>query len=223
MKRILTILCLFSLSACSLTGLGPSAGSNFSNPPTSTFTPRSKGGTLNITPRTKGGTLFNGSIVWPTEVAALDSKVFLIKVYQGETLLAEGETNDSAQFTVNYLPANSLIRIEAHVPGRPFVTLRNRYQTAPQDSNLEPKPVKAELSMLSTAADSVLQMATANSPLKQLMPQDLLAQSTTQLKPLAELMTPYLDQTNLSQEIYLIPVIETKVVETLKAIEETIN
>lgn len=224
MKRVLIILCLLSLSACSLTGLGPSAGANFPiSSINSNLTPRTKGGTLNITPRTKGGTLFNGSIVWPTEVATLDSKIFIIKVYHGDTLLAEGETNDSAQFSINYLPANSQIRIEAHVPGRPFVVLRNSYQTAPEASDTGIQKVSAEVSMLSTAADSVLQTVEANSPLKKRLPQDMLVKSTVQLKTLADLMTPYLDQTALTQAIDQIPAIHNKVLETRNLIEQTLN
>lgn len=179
-------LCAPLLFACTATGLGPSA------PPTGTLvlldagqiTPRTKGGTLTtIVPRTKGGTL-SGGIVWPAEVKGLDSKRFDLKVYAGETLLAQGQTDADGRFVLWQLPSAGQIRIEASVPGQPYVRLRRLVDLR------EPLQEPQSLSMLTTAASAILLSLPAGISPQRLLEPDILPI----LAPLAQQMTPWLDQ-----------------------------
>lgn len=190
-RRALPILLL--LTACGPTGYGPAMPPDGRISLADAITPRTKGGTLNITPQTKGSTL-KGSIVWPAEVAALSSKRFIIRVYAGDLQLAEGATDAEARFEVFNAPAQAELRIEAHVPGRPHVILRRLVQLPGSDSE-SPLELKGGLSMLSTAAAAVLLDARQQgSGLGILAPDRLLApEAEVLLKPLASLMTPYLD------------------------------
>ncbi len=195
MKRTLfySLLMMAALSACGLTGYGP-AVTSLEPMNQADITPRTKGGTLNITPSSKGGTLLKGAVIWPAEVAALARPVFDLKVYAGETLLAQGQTNEEAGFVVQNAPLNTLLRVEAAVPGRPFVVLRSLVTTSEQANQQQ----LLDISMLTTAAAAVLaEPGNLTASPERLMQADAISLLT----PLANLMTPYLEQTQLSRSI----------------------
>ncbi|PKL79837.1 MAG: hypothetical protein CVV27_01270 [Candidatus Melainabacteria bacterium HGW-Melainabacteria-1] len=188
MKRIQWLLWLSLISGCGLTGLGPSSlPVGELSLADAQITPRSKGGTLTIVPGSKGGTL-KGNVVWPDSVAALTSKQFELKIFAKDRLIASGQTDPNARFTLRDLPPDREFRMEAHVPGRPFVILRSLVRT--QASQQE---VAGELSMLSTAVTALLQRSPE---LSQLGPERLLADDLRpHLEQVVRVMTPYLDQT----------------------------
>lgn len=191
-NHALGLLLLLSCGCGGLTGYGPSA------PPAGTLiltsareiTPRTKGGTLTITPQSKGGTLL-GNIVWPTEVKALSSRRFDLKLYYENVLISQGQTDSEARFSLVDVPAAGELRIEASVPGHPFVTLRRLVDLA----ELGQTPGAQEVSMLSTAATAIVLDARGSSQAwAQIAPQRLLATDLAPLvEPLAKVMTPYLD------------------------------
>lgn len=197
MKRSLSfcfLLLLAPLSACGLTGLGPAVTSLNSAADQRDITPRTKGGTLNITPTSKGGTLLKGAVLWPSEVAAIANPVFDLKVYAGETLLAQGQTGDQASFVIENAPVGTRLRVEAAVPGRPFVVLRSLVTTPNQPD----QELRLDISMLTTAVAAVL----ADPGTLTVGPERLLqADTVALLTPLARVMTPFLEQTSLSAPI----------------------
>jgi hypothetical protein len=220
MKRSFLILFCAFLPGCMFTGLGPvGLPTDFQNQGEATITPRTKGGTLTITPQTKGGTLLKGSVVWPAEVATLPSRVFNLKVYAGQTLLAEGTTDAAAAYTITGAPVNQELRLEAQVPGKPFVILRSRFKTANQVDSI----LTADISMLSTAAAAVLDSAQLPESLRNIAPQRLL-QADTQplLLSLALIMTPYLDA-NLTAPLESQPPVQSSVVETRQNLDQALR
>ncbi|MEZ0373425.1 MAG: hypothetical protein ACAI44_30330 [Candidatus Sericytochromatia bacterium] len=225
MKRaclILSLLMLIGNSGCGLTGYGPAAPADgYLSLAGAQITPRSKGGTLNITPRSKGGTL-NGAVIWPAEVAALSSRRFLLKIFAGDSLVAEGSTDAQGRFTLADLPPELELRVEAHVSGRPFVILRSLIKTpAAIAGQTEPNQ---EISMLTTAAAAVMADArTSHSQLEQLSPGRLLEQDTRPLlQPLSKVMTPYLDW-SLSAPLESLSPVRASIAETRRTLEQALT
>lgn len=225
MKRACLSVCLLALclgsQSCAMTGTGPAglAEGSVSLAGKQSITPRSKGGTLNITPQSKGGTL-KGAILWPREVAPLPNKQLILKIYSGHLLLAEGQTSLQGHFTLSSLPLNSALRLEAQVPGKPFVVLRRLIETSETDF----QNLNTDISMLSTAELAVLQDAQkvqsrlAQVPLARLAEED--AQAL--LAPLVEVMTPFLDA-SLSAPIESQPGVQAAITQTRQALEKSLD